>query len=604
MNLIRSALGDVRHALRPVLLFALVWAGVQAVLLSPLLTWALGHLVGGGARPAVSNQDIAGFLLSPGGVVFVLLTAVASGALQLGQLSGYQLLARHAQDRTPVGALPALRQVLRTLPRLAGLAAAMLLRLGLVLLPAAGALALLYFRLPGGHDINYYLVAEPPEWRQTLWLAGLILVLAGGGLAYVLLRWMLALPHFVATGAGAAACLRLSWQRTAGGSFRLAAPLLLWWAAWGLTTAVLTAAGGATAGLLLDFNAGRLGRTALLLLLFEAAALFAGTALNALGLAVAQFIVARTYRAVSGTLTDAGQAGHAAPIEVPVLRRRWVAGGFLAALLVAAVTTLLQVQRIEPDVTVEITAHRGSSRHAPENSLSAVRRAIEDGADFAEIDVQSTRDGHVVLWHDADLMRALRDPRKLWECTLAELQTLDVGSAFSPAFAGERIATLDEAIDAAGGRLRLNVELKYNRPDPGLAPRVADVLRRRDFLRRCVVTSLDLAELQRFRQLAGDVPVGLTVGASLGDVTRLPVDFLSVSSRLARPAFISLARRQGKAVHLWTVNDRQTALRFTLLGADNLITDEPALLAGLRRELQELDEVERLALALRQRFTW
>ena len=117
------------------------------------------------------------------------------------------------------------------------------------------------------------------------------------------------------------------------------------------------------------------------------------------------------------------------------------------------VTTIRQLRLIDTDVTVHITAHRGSSRRAPENSLSAVRQAIADGADFAEIDVQSTRDGQVVLWHDADLMRTIRDPRQIGDCTLAELQTLDVGSHFSPAFAHERIATLEEAIAGGGGSI-------------------------------------------------------------------------------------------------------------------------------------------------------
>jgi glycerophosphoryl diester phosphodiesterase len=73
---------------------------------------------------------------------------------------------------------------------------------------------------------------------------------------------------------------------------------------------------------------------------------------------------------------------------------------------------------------------------------------------------------------------------------------------------------------------------------------------------------------------------------------------------MAQPAFFNLARRHGKTLHIWTVNDREAALRFINLGADHLITDEPVLLAELRRELRELDEVERLALALRQRLAW
>jgi glycerophosphoryl diester phosphodiesterase len=69
-------------------------------------------------------------------------------------------------------------------------------------------------------------------------------------------------------------------------------------------------------------------------------------------------------------------------------------------------------------------------------------------------------------------------------------------SYFAAAFAGERVATLEEAIAAAGEQIRLNVELKYNRPDPELAARVARVLRQENFLHRCVITSLDAAALQ------------------------------------------------------------------------------------------------------------
>lgn len=604
MNRIRLALGDLRHALRPVLLFALAWGVVQAVILSPFLSWALGHLVGGGGQRAVSNQDITGFLLSPAGVLFAVLTGVVSGAMQLGQLGGYQLLAQSAQRRIPVGPFVALRRVLRQLPGLAGLAAAVLLRVAAVLLPAIGLLALLYFRLPGGHDINFYLATEPPEWRRTLVLAGAILLVAGAVAAYLLLRWMLALPHLVATGGGAAASLRESWRQTAGREFRLAVPLLAWWAIWALASATSTAVLGAVAGRLLDFSAGRLEQTAFLLILVETTVLVGGTAANALGLAISQFILARTYREVGGSREAATDKPDELLPDTALGWRRLVGGGLAVAVVFSMVTTIRQVRRIDTDVTVQITAHRGSSRRAPENSLSAVRQAITDGADFAEIDVQSTRDGQVILWHDADLMRTLLDPRKVGDCTLAELQALDVGSYFSPAFAAERIATLEAAIAAAGDRIRLNVELKYNRPDPALAPRVAAVLRRQDFLRRCVVTSLDVAELRRFRGLAPEVPVGLTVGASIGDPTRLPVDFLSASFRIAKPAFISLAHRHGKEVHVWTVNDREEALRFINLGADNLITDEPAGLVALRRELQALDEVERVALALRQRFPW
>jgi glycerophosphoryl diester phosphodiesterase len=383
----------------------------------------------------------------------------------LGQLSGYQLLAQNAQQRIRVGPIAALRRVMRNLPRLAGLAGAILIRFAVVLVPAAGLLALLYFRLPGGHDINYDLATEPPEWRRTRMLALIILVLGALVVAYLFLRWMLPLPHFVATGEGASASLRRSWQQTTGRGFRLMTPRLVWWATWALASVLFTAGMGTVVGALLDFNAGRQERTANVLLLIQATALVVGTALNALALALSQFITARTYHAACGTQESAPGIPEDPLAEAPLAWRHWLAGSLLVALLVSMVTTIRQLDLIDTDVTVHITAHRGSSRNAPENSLSAIRQAIADGADFAEIDVQSTRDGQVILWHDGDLMRTIRDPRQIGDCTLVELQTLDVGSYFGPAFTHERIATLEQAIAAAGDQRRLNVELKYNRPE-------------------------------------------------------------------------------------------------------------------------------------------
>lgn len=601
-GIIWPALGDLRRGLRPVLLFAFVWAGLQTAILSPLLGWALGHLVKQREQSAISNHDIVGFLLSPAGMIFVVLTLGSAAVLQLGQQSGLQILAHDTHRRGRVTPGAALRRVLQKLPRLASLAARLLLPLGAVFLSGVGLLALLYFRLPGGHDINFYLATEPPEWRRTLVGAGVIVILTALAIAYLVMRWMLALPHLVATGQRAVLSLQESWRLTAGRAFRLAAPLLLWWGLWALISVGLGAAFGALVNVLLEQAAGHLERMAITLIVIEATTLAVGVAATALAAASSQFIIARIYREVCPRET--------APIIGPeetgaAVSPRWrpvVIGGLGLALLVSVVTTGWQLRHLDTNVTVQITAHRGDSRQAPENSLSALRAAIAAGADFAEIDVQTTRDGRVVLWHDADLMRAIRDPRRIGDCTLAELQALDVGSYFGSAFATERIATLEEAITVAGERLRLNVELKYNRPDPALAPRVAQVLREQNFLGRCVVTSLDAAELRRFRAVAPEVPIGLIVTVSVGNVSRLPVDFLSVNTRAARPALFSQARRQGKALHVWTVNDRESALRFIFLGADNLITDEPALLAGLRRELQELDEVERLALLLRQRF--
>jgi len=132
------------------------------------------------------------------------------------------------------------------------------------------------------------------------------------------------------------------------------------------------------------------------------------------------------------------------------------------SLLGASVTSygLLESGDLEDRVT--IVAHRGSSKAAPENTLAAIERAIEDGAHYAEIDVQETADGVVVVLHDTDLKRLTGLDKKIWEATYDEIRELDVGSWFSPEFAGERIPTLLETFEFADRRIPLIIELKLN----------------------------------------------------------------------------------------------------------------------------------------------
>jgi glycerophosphoryl diester phosphodiesterase len=114
-----------------------------------------------------------------------------------------------------------------------------------------------------------------------------------------------------------------------------------------------------------------------------------------------------------------------------------------------------------------ISAHRGFSAAAPENTLAALRAALTAGADVAEIDVQLSRDGVLVLMHDRTLERTTDGAGPLRERSLAELKRLDAGSWFGPAHRGEPVPTLAEVLAWSGGQLGLLVELKSARPDHG-----------------------------------------------------------------------------------------------------------------------------------------
>jgi glycerophosphoryl diester phosphodiesterase len=165
---------------------------------------------------------------------------------------------------------------------------------------------------------------------------------------------------------------------------------------------------------------------------------------------------------------------------------------------------------------VRVTAHRGHSLAAPENTLRAIRKAIDSGADYAEVDVQLTSDGVVVLLHDRDLKRVAGDPRRLSDVRYDEVRELDVGRWFDPAFAGERVPTLAEAIDLSRGRIKMNIELKVYGTERGLPAAVARLVHDKAFDDDCLVTTFDHDALQEMKRQNPDLRRGLIVAYAWG----------------------------------------------------------------------------------------
>ena len=276
----------------------------------------------------------------------------------------------------------------------------------------------------------------------------------------------------------------------------------------------------------------------------------------------------------------------------------------LGAIAISLVTTCAQVMdSLNKQQPITITAHRGASRLAFENSLAAIRKAIELGADFAEIDVHLTADGVPVLVHDDDLKRLAGDPRRVADLTLDLIRTLDVGSSFDRAFAGERIATLEEAINLSRGKISLNIELKPTGADrEKLARAVADLIRHERFETGCFVTSLDLKSVELAHDHNQALRTGAIISVAVGDVTRLNVNVLSVRSGLVNEVLLDRARTAGREVQVWTIDDRAEMAHFIDEGVDGIITNDPATAIAIRAERLRLPAWQRLALSVRSRL--
>ena len=222
----------------------------------------------------------------------------------------------------------------------------------------------------------------------------------------------------------------------------------------------------------------------------------------------------------------------------------------------------------------EITAHRGSSKRAPENTLAALETAIDEMADYAEIDVQTTSDGVVVVCHDLNLKRLAGVNRRLGSMTYGEVRDLDVGSRFGADFAGERIPTLEEALDDCKGRIKLNIELKNIGDRTDLPEQVVEMIRDREMQEQCVVTSVKLDYLARVKEADPDLHTGYILPAAYGRYyDNDAFDFISLRSSFVTLGLVENAHEKGKAVHVWTVNKKSEIEQMKVLGVDNIITD-------------------------------
>jgi len=284
----------------------------------------------------------------------------------------------------------------------------------------------------------------------------------------------------------------------------------------------------------------------------------------------------------------------------PMARRVILASLALLALSLAGAWFV--ASRLDLERVVAVTAHRGAKVSNPENTLASFKAAMEAGANYIELDVQRTKDGQIVVLHDADFMRMGSDPRKIAALTGAEVATIDIGRKYDPKFAGEHAPTLEEVIDLVRGQMKINIELKYNVPDSTLAPAVVELLRRKDFMDQVVITSLDYGALKQVERIEPSLKTGHIVTAAVGNVARTEADFLSLNSARATSSLVRQAHAAGKEVHVWTVNKPEVMQRMIERGVDNIITDDPVTLIRLMKERGALSRPELLGLRLRVLF--
>lgn len=242
---------------------------------------------------------------------------------------------------------------------------------------------------------------------------------------------------------------------------------------------------------------------------------------------------------------------------------------------------------MKTDLPFLIFGHRGSSRRAPENTLSAFVLLVEEGIEAVELDVHQCKSGEIVVAHDDDLLRTAGKNWRIRRTDLATLKSVDVGRWFSDRYAGEKVPLLSEVFAALGPKFTYDIEIKHYgwESKPGSPEReILRVITEYSLGDRCIVSSFDPLVLRRFERLGSGIPTALIYG----ERTRMPFPLRRGRGRaLCRPSvlkphwrevsarMLDREHKKGNRVIPWTVDDPDHAQELCLFGVDGIISNVP-----------------------------
>lgn len=231
-----------------------------------------------------------------------------------------------------------------------------------------------------------------------------------------------------------------------------------------------------------------------------------------------------------------------------------------------------------------ILGHRGASHDAPENTLSALHLAVEQGADGTELDVMVCGSGEVVVCHDERLDRLAGVPWEVARTPWRKLREADVGSALG--FGRERIPLLTEALEVMPAPFVINLELKCDSvEDLGLAEKVAAIVRARSLESRVVCSSFNPLNLFRLARAAPDLRRGFLIDPDRPFFLQAHVLAPLTSSFSVHPHASQCSpervegwRSRGWSVATWTVDEPARARALRDMGVGYCITNVPGRL--------------------------
>jgi glycerophosphoryl diester phosphodiesterase len=250
---------------------------------------------------------------------------------------------------------------------------------------------------------------------------------------------------------------------------------------------------------------------------------------------------------------------------------------------------------------IQRVAHRGGSRLAPENTLAAFRNALTLPIDAIELDVQMSRDGHAIVFHDETIERLTNGVGNILDLDFSFLRSLNAATHFSGGWPeAQQIPTLREVLNLAKNRVQVYVEIKSGKRDgayvryPHIVEMVVQEIRAAAMLKQVLIISFDWQALSLIKELEPALPTGANVSIEwwasageqapttlLAEMKAARCDWVNVDGRLLTLELVQAAHGQDLKLGAWTVDSLEELRRFAVIGADSLTSDRPNLFAQL-----------------------
>ena len=214
--------------------------------------------------------------------------------------------------------------------------------------------------------------------------------------------------------------------------------------------------------------------------------------------------------------------------------------------------------------------HRGAKAYAPENTLTSFKKALEIGLDAVELDVRKTKDNQLVVIHDADIKRTTDGEGLVSELTLKEIK------GFS-AEKGEKIPTLQEALDFLDKKVKVFIELK----EAGIEEHVLSMVHERGLEMNVVIVSFLEDALKKVRALDKDIETGLIYAKHKNPIKsalELKANYLLALYRFTHTANVQKAHEKGLKMIVWTINKPEEVEEYAAKGVDGIASDKPDIL--------------------------